>query len=55
VLESETEQMVSVIRGRGGVVWYLLAKDEGHGFRKQQNRDAYLETVATFLQKLAGP
>lgn len=48
----ETEQMVAAIRGRGGVVWYLMAKDEGHGFRKKENRDAYLQTAATFLQKL---
>ena len=33
----------------GGEVWYLAAKDEGHGFRKKSNRDAYLETVAMFL------
>ncbi len=30
----------------GGEAWYLAAKDEGHGFRKKQNRDFYLETVA---------
>jgi dipeptidyl aminopeptidase/acylaminoacyl peptidase len=29
-----------------------MAKDEGHGFRKKANRDAYLETAATFLQRL---
>ena len=45
--------MVSVLRGRGGEAWYLAAKDEGHGFRKKSNRDAYLETTAMFLEKLA--
>ncbi|MCH8981886.1 S9 family peptidase [candidate division KSB1 bacterium] len=47
---SESEQMVEVIRKNGGGVWYLLAKDEGHGFRKKTNRDFYYNTVAMFLE-----
>ncbi len=50
---SESEQLVWSVRAAGGEVWYLLAKDEGHGFRKKANRDAYLQTAASFLQKLA--
>ena len=50
---TESEQLVWSVRAAGGEVWYLLAKDEGHGFRKKANRDAYLETAASFLQKLA--
>lgn len=49
---SESEQMVGNIRGNGGRVWYLLAEDEGHGFRKKNNRDFYYATVASFLQSL---
>ncbi|HEY2275229.1 MAG TPA: S9 family peptidase [Steroidobacteraceae bacterium] len=49
---SESEQLVWRVRAAGGEVWYLMAKDEGHGFRKKANRDAYLETAATFLQRL---
>jgi dipeptidyl aminopeptidase/acylaminoacyl peptidase len=48
---SESQQMVSKIRARGGEVWYLAAKDEGHGFRKKANRDFYQKTVVTFLEK----
>ncbi len=48
---SESQQMVARIRARGGEVWYLAAKDEGHGFRKKQNRDFYLKTLVTFLEK----
>jgi len=48
---SESQQMVARIRARGGEVWYLAAKDEGHGFRKKANRDFYLKTVVTFLEK----
>ncbi|MCG8605067.1 prolyl oligopeptidase family serine peptidase [bacterium] len=47
---SESEQMVEVIRKNKGGVWYLLAKDEGHGFRKKSNRDFYYNTVALFLE-----
>lgn len=50
---SESAQMVSKVRGNGGKVWYLAAKDEGHGFRKKINRDFYLKTVVSFLEYLA--
>ncbi len=50
---SESDQLVWRVRSNGGEVWYLLAKDEGHGFARKANRDAYLETVASFLQKMA--
>jgi dipeptidyl aminopeptidase/acylaminoacyl peptidase len=36
---TEAEQMVKAIRDRGGKVWYLMAKDEGHGFQKKRNAD----------------
>lgn len=49
---SEAEQVVARLRSRGGEVWYLQAKDEGHGFRKKQNRDAYYRTFAQFILSL---
>ncbi|MGB3779472.1 MAG: S9 family peptidase, partial [Tunicatimonas sp.] len=48
---SESEQMVEEIRGTGSEVWYLLAKDEGHGFRKKGNRDYQYNAVALFFQQ----
>jgi dipeptidyl aminopeptidase/acylaminoacyl peptidase len=51
---SESQQMVAKIRARGGEVWYLAAKDEGHGFRKKQNRDFYQKTMVTFLERQLG-
>ena len=36
---SESVQMVQKIRSVGTPVWYLMAKDEGHGFAKKSNRD----------------
>ncbi|HET9863702.1 MAG TPA: prolyl oligopeptidase family serine peptidase, partial [Steroidobacteraceae bacterium] len=52
---SESQQMVAKIRARGGEVWYLAARDEGHGFKKKPNRDFYQKTIVAFLEKqLAG-
>jgi dipeptidyl aminopeptidase/acylaminoacyl peptidase len=50
---SESDQLVWRVRSTGGEVWYLVAKDEGHGFRKKGNRDEYLLTAASFLQRMA--
>jgi len=49
---NEAQQIVWRMRSKGAEVWYLAAKDEGHGFRKKANEDVYLETVAMFLNKL---
>ncbi|WP_372366963.1 alpha/beta fold hydrolase [Candidatus Uabimicrobium sp. HlEnr_7] len=48
---SESEQMVEMIRKSGGEVWYFLAKDEGHGFRKKKNANYYQYTAILFMQK----
>jgi dipeptidyl aminopeptidase/acylaminoacyl peptidase len=48
---SEAEAIVARIRSNGGDAWYLLAKDEGHGFRKKSNRDYYSNAVVLFLQQ----
>jgi dipeptidyl aminopeptidase/acylaminoacyl peptidase len=51
---SESEQMKAMVRARGGEVWYLAARDEGHGFRRKTNSDAYRAVFVAFLRKLAG-
>ncbi len=48
---SESEQMVRAIRAHGGQVWYLLAKDEGHGFRKKRNVDHLFYRTVQFVQE----
>lgn len=48
---SESEQMVQSIRENDGKVWYMLAKDEGHGFRKKENRDKMDAAIVLFLQE----
>ena len=47
VPRTEAEQMVARVKRNGSPVWYLMAKDEGHGFRKKNNADyqAYLGTI----------
>lgn len=47
---SESEQMVKALRERGNVAWYLLAKDEGHGFAKKRNQDFQFLTTIQFLK-----
>jgi dipeptidyl aminopeptidase/acylaminoacyl peptidase len=48
---SEADQMVSTVRGNGQPVWYLLAKDEGHGFAKKKNRDFLLYAKVMFVKQ----
>ena len=43
---SEAAQIVKAVRAKGKEAWYLLAKDEGHGFAKKKNRDR-LEVART--------
>lgn len=49
---SESEQMLEAVRANETEAWYLLAKDEGHGFDKKSNQDYMREAVTVFLQKV---
>lgn len=51
VPKSEAEQMKTKLLAQGSPTWYLLAADEGHGFKKKSNVDAYNCAVILFLQK----
>jgi dipeptidyl aminopeptidase/acylaminoacyl peptidase len=51
VPESESTQIVEEVRSGGLEVWYLLARDEGHGFRKKDNRDTMTNVMMLFLQR----
>jgi len=48
---TESEQMVKAIRDNGGKVWYLMAKDEGHGFQKKKNQDFQFLATILFLRE----
>ncbi len=48
---SEAEQMLATVRGNGTPVWYLMARDEGHGFRKKGNNDFLLYSLVMFTKE----
>jgi len=48
---SESEQMVVALKKQNSPVWYLMAKDEGHGFYKQDNIEFYNFTTAAFIDQ----
>src|SRR5439155_19485349 len=39
VPKSEADQMVNTVRKNNTPVWYLVGKNEGHGFQKKTNQD----------------
>jgi dipeptidyl aminopeptidase/acylaminoacyl peptidase len=51
VPRSEAEQMVAALKQRGVPVWYLMARDEGHGFRKKSNQDYQFYATVLFTQR----
>ena len=51
VPRSEAEQMVAALKRRGVPVWYLMAKDEGHGFRKKGNQDYQFYGTILFTER----
>jgi len=48
---SESEQMVATVRENGTPVWYLMARDEGHGFAKKKNRDFQFYATVEFMKE----
>lgn len=48
---SESEQIFKALQDNDIPVWYVLASDEGHGFRKKPNRDFWSYVVAMFLSE----
>jgi len=54
VPQSESEQLVAKLRAQGAEVWYVLAKDEGHGVAKKPNAEAVRATEIVFLKKVLG-
>jgi dipeptidyl aminopeptidase/acylaminoacyl peptidase len=47
----EAEQIVKKVREGGRDVWYMLAADEGHGFQKKANRDAFAAATTQFYER----
>jgi dipeptidyl aminopeptidase/acylaminoacyl peptidase len=51
VPRTESEQMVARVKQNGGPVWYLMARDEGHGFRKKGNVDFQFYATVMFMRR----
>ena len=54
VKQREADQIVVALRDRGYPVEYLVAPDEGHGFRGEENRLAMMVAIEPFLAKHLG-
>ncbi|GGY46912.1 peptidase S9 family protein [Bacterioplanes sanyensis] len=48
---TEAEQIVKALRESDNLVWYMNALNEGHGYRKKENRDVYSQAIVLFFQQ----
>jgi dipeptidyl aminopeptidase/acylaminoacyl peptidase len=48
---TESAQVVAALREQSQTVWYMNAMNEGHGYRKKENRDIYQQATVLFLKK----
>jgi dipeptidyl aminopeptidase/acylaminoacyl peptidase len=48
---TESVQMKDKIKANGGMVWFLMANDEGHGFRKKGNIDFQFYATIEFIKQ----
>ncbi len=51
---TESEQILAAMKASGVKSWFMMAMDEGHGFRKKGNREAQREAETLFLQDVLG-
>ena len=52
---TEAEQLVATLRKNGTPAWYILARDEGHGFRKKSNADFQFYATVEFIRRTLAP
>jgi dipeptidyl aminopeptidase/acylaminoacyl peptidase len=48
---NEAEQIVATVRKNNIPVWYLMAKDEGHGFSKKKNVDFQFYATVMYVKE----
>jgi dipeptidyl aminopeptidase/acylaminoacyl peptidase len=48
---SESQQIADALKKQGTPVWLLIAKDEGHGYRKKSNQDFQFYATVQFLRE----
>jgi protease II len=51
VPRTEAEQMVATLKKQNTPVWFLMAKDEGHGFAKKKNADFQFYSTVQFMRE----
>ena len=49
--KTEADQIVETLKKQQTPVWYLLAKDEGHGFAKKKNADFQFYSMVQFMRE----
>jgi dipeptidyl aminopeptidase/acylaminoacyl peptidase len=52
---TEAEQIAATLKRNGTPAWYLLANDEGHGFRKKANADFQFHATVEFIRRTLKP
>jgi dipeptidyl aminopeptidase/acylaminoacyl peptidase len=48
---SESQQIFDALKKQGTPAWLMIAKDEGHGYRKKGNQDFQFYATVEFLQE----
>ncbi len=48
---TESAQIAAAVKGNGVPVWYLVGKDEGHGFAKKSNSDYQRAVLFEFMRR----
>ncbi|HBL26223.1 MAG TPA: peptidase S9, prolyl oligopeptidase [Acidobacteria bacterium] len=48
---SESDQIVAAVEKNGAPVWYVVGKDEGHGFQKKVNSDYLRAVLMEFIRR----
>jgi dipeptidyl aminopeptidase/acylaminoacyl peptidase len=51
VPRTEAEQIVATLKKQNTPVWFLMAKDEGHGFAKKKNADFQFYSTVQFMRE----
>jgi len=52
VPRTEAEQIVAALKKRGTPVWFIMARDEGHGFAKKPNADYLFYAMVEFARRI---
>jgi dipeptidyl aminopeptidase/acylaminoacyl peptidase len=48
---TESAQIAAAVKSNGVPVWYLVGKDEGHGFAKKGNSDYQRAVLFEFVRR----